>query len=112
MTYHNVIQAALIVLMGQITACAMRGPAPEQTACGSDYHCIKDLMFQYRQQAAHLNALADRYTRQADLKAQELGSTSDAAKASQDLAKRFSLQAQEADQLAREYQRQLPHNDY
>ena len=112
MTYRNVIQAALVALVSQVTACAIEGPASQQATCGSDNHCIKDLMFHYRQQAADLNVLADRYARQADLKAQELGTTSDAANASRDLAKRFSRQAQEADQLAREYQRQLPHNDY
>jgi len=56
--------------------------------------------------------MAERYAREADLKARELRLDSAEVKKNQEIAKKFWAQAQEADQRAREYQYQLPHNAY
>lgn len=112
MTYRSLLTGVLLSAVGLVPACAMEGPDNVRTACGSDYQCLKDLMFQYRRQAAELNAMADRYAREADIKAQELGPNSESAKRSQEMARKFSLQAQEADRLAHDYARELPHNLY
>lgn len=109
MSNHYFLTAALLVL---VTACAMEGRDGARTTCGSDYHCARNLMFQYRQQATELHALADRYVHEANIKSQDLGPDSDAAKKSLEMARRFSLRAQEADQLAHDYQQELPHNVY
>jgi hypothetical protein len=82
------------------------------TACGADYHCMRDLMFHYRSQATDLKMMAEHYEREAALKAKELGKDAAEVKKTEEKAKKFWAQAQEADQLAREYQYQLPHNAY
>ena len=96
-----------------LTGCATTGASDAVgTPCGSDYHCTRDLMFQYRQQASALSMMAERYAREADLKARELGQDSAEVKKSQEMAKKLWAEAQEADQRARDYQYQLPHNAY
>lgn len=112
MTYRSFLTGVLLSAIGLVTACAMEKPGNARTSCGSDYHCMKDLMFQYRRQAAELNVMADRYAGEADTKSQELGPNSEAAKKSQEMARKFSLQAQEADRLAHDYAQGLPHNVY
>ena len=83
------------------------------TACGgSDYDCMRDLMLQYRSQANYLTMIAERYAREADFEAKELGLDSTEVQKSREMAKKFWARAQEADQLARDYQYQLPHNSY
>ena len=83
------------------------------TACGrSDYECMRDLMFHYRSQATDLKMIAERYAREADFEAKALGLDSADVQKSREMAKKFWAQAQEADQLARDYQYQLPHNAY
>jgi hypothetical protein len=94
-----------------LTGCAATGGSDTvAAACGSDYHCTRDLMFQYRQQATDLSIMAERYAREADIKARELGQDSAEVKKNQEIAKKLWAEAQEADQRARDYQYQLPHN--
>ena len=102
----------LLLMAALLAGCATGASNSAQTVCGTDYHCMRDLMFQYRQQATELSAMAERYAREADVKANQLGQDSEQVRKSQEIAKKFWSQAQEADQLAREYQRQLPHNVY
>ena len=111
MKAHYFLIGALVGLIGLLTGCAGH-EYYTGNVCGSDYRCMKDQMFQYRQQATQLNIIADRYALDADMKAQELGQNSDEARKSQEMATKLSQQAQEADQLAHQYQRQLPHNAY
>jgi hypothetical protein len=107
MKAHYFLTGALVALIGLLTGCAGH-EYYTGNVCRSDYRCMKDQMFQYRQQAAALNMMADRYTREA----QELGQDSEQAKKNQAMAQKFSQQAEEADHLAWEYERQLPHNSY
>lgn len=102
-----------LLLVGTLLAgCAGKTPDTVGTVCGSDYRCMYDRMFEYRRQAADLNVMAERYAREAAINAREFGQNSDQVKKSQELAGQFSAQAQEADQLAHEYSRRLPHNAY
>ena len=101
-----------LLLVALLVGCATGASDTAGTVCGSDYHCMRDLMFQYREQATDLSRLAERYVREADAKAKELGQNSEEVRKTQELAKKFWTQAQEADQLAHEYQSQLPHNVY
>src|SRR5262245_3692137 len=109
---RHLIGGGLLVAGALLTGCATGAPSTGGTACGSNYHCTRELMFQYRQQAAELSMMAQRYAHEADLKAIELGQDSAEVKKNQEIAKKFWAQAQEADQRAREYQYQLPHNAY
>lgn len=85
----------------------------QANACGSsDYDCMRDLMFHYRSQATDLKMIAERYAREADFEARELVLDSAMVRERREMAKRFWAQALEADQLARDYQYQLPHRGY
>src|SRR5262245_28675260 len=77
--------------------------------CGADYHCMSDPANQYRQRASDLQAIAQRYSVEADLQASQSGQDSQQVKQSRDLAKQAWMQAEEADQRARELRSQLPH---
>src|SRR5947208_1410720 len=59
---------------------------PVATPCGSNYTCLKDTAFQYRQQAEQLSALAQHYEIEAEEKARELGQDAEQVKRNHDLA--------------------------
>jgi len=104
----GVLLAALLLTGAPAGAGEAKG-----TACDrSDYDCMRDLMFHYRSQATDLKLIAERYAREADFEARELGLDPAMVKNSREMAKKFWAQALEADQLARDYQYQLPHNAY
>ena len=103
----NVILTSGCVLVGiLITACATTNDQ-SRVQCGNDYTCLSDNAFKYRQQAEQLNTLAQRYEIEA---AAMTGQNTDDMKHHRDLAKTYRLEAQQADDLAQEYRRQLPHN--
>lgn len=99
--------AGSFVLFGALmTGCATTDqPAVRQ--CGSDYSCLSDMAFKYRQEADRLSTLAHRYEIEA---AATTGQDAEAVKHQRDLAQTYWSEAQQADELAREYRRQLPHN--
>lgn len=108
------VQALLtsgIILVGAMVAgCATSAAQPFVTSCGSDYTCAKEMAFKYRQQAAELSALAQHYEIEAQTKSQELGKEAEEVKRHRDLANQFWAEAQVADDLARQYRSQVPHN--
>lgn len=110
MNDRHFLGGGLLLVVGLVAGCAAEGYNTAGATCGADYHCVRDQMFQYRQQAAEFNRMAERYAHEADIKAQQQGQDSEQVRTSQELAKKYWLQAQEADQLARDYQNQLPHN--
>ncbi len=67
-----------------------------------------DLIFQYREQAAELRGMASRLEFEAEVYAQR--QEQEQAQRSRDLAKDMRTAADTADEQAREYRRQLPHN--
>ena len=103
-----------VLLAGVLLTGASAGAGETKAnACDrSDYDCMRDLMFHYRSQATDLKLIAERYAREADFDARVLGFDPDMARKSHEMAKKFWAQAMEADQLARDYQYQLPHNGY
>ena len=78
----------------------------------TDYECMRDLMFHYRSQAIDLKLIAERYAREADFDARAFGFDPAMARRSLEISKKFWAQALEADELARDYQYQLPHSAY
>lgn len=112
MKNRHFFAGGLLAMAALLVGCTTAGSLPEEATCGADYHCIKNLMFQYRQQAGQLNSMAERYAREAEAKATELGQNSDEARKSHEMAMKLWSQAQEADRLAHEYQSRLPHNVY
>jgi hypothetical protein len=113
MRLSQVILLGGMVFVGAIIAGCASAPGPTEPAamsCGNDYACLKDATFRYRQQAVQLSALAERYEIEAEAKAKELGQDAEQVKRDRDLAKQYWSEAQQADELAREYRRQLPHN--
>jgi len=107
---RHVLGGGLLLVGALLTGTPTEGADTGATACGADYDCVRDLMFHYRSQATDFKMMAERYEREADFKAKDLGRDSAEVQKSREMAKKFWAQAQEADQLARDYQYQLPHN--
>lgn len=111
MKRSHILHTSGVVLAGAIVAgCAAGTAPPVATSCGSNYTCLSDTAFQYRQQAAQLSALAQRYEIEAEAKARELGKDAEQVKHNRDLAMQYWSEAQKADEMALEYRSQLPHN--
>jgi hypothetical protein len=68
-----------------------------------------DLSFQYRRQALELQEMARRMEVEAQWYEGHFGARDERAKDSRDKANDLRTAAQEADQLAQEYRRQVPH---
>jgi hypothetical protein len=92
------------VLIAAITGCATTKTDQTTAQCGSDYSCLSDMAFKYRQQADHMSTLAQRY----ELEAAAM--TGQDAQQRHERAQAYWSEAQQADELAQEYRRQLPHN--
>jgi len=92
------------VLIAATTGCATTPTDQTTRQCGSDYSCLRDMAFKYRQQADQLSTLAQRY----ELEAAAM--TGEDARQRHERAQAYWSDAQQADQLAQEYRRQLPHN--
>lgn len=111
MKQSRVILTGGVILVGAIVAgCSAGNTQALTTSCGSSYSCLQDTAMQYRQQAAQLSALAQRYEMESEAKARELGKDAEQVKRSHDLARQYWSEAQEADEMARQYRNQLPHN--
>ena len=108
----NHILAATILVSGSVSAgCSGSAPQHSTILCGStDYTCLTNAEFQYRQEAERYGALADRYRAEADMKAVELGQNSEEVKKQQALAQHYSSESEKADALARQFRSELPHN--
>lgn len=73
------------------------------------YKSPSEAAFHCRQQAAELRDMARRLELEAEWYA-TVAKDEEGAKRSREMAKSFRTTADEADQQAREYQRQVPHN--
>lgn len=99
------------VLIGLLIAgCTTQASTLPATSCGTNYECLRATEFQYRQQAAEFTALAQRYEIEAEAKSRELGQEAEQVKHHRDLASQYWSEAEQADELARQYRRQMPHN--
>lgn len=106
------LAGTIIVLGGSVLAgCSSTAPHGAATWCGSaDYTCLKNAVFQYRQEADRYSKLAERYRTEADLKAVEFGQHSEEVRTQQDLAQHCDDESEKADALARHFRGELPHN--
>ena len=68
-----------------------------------------DLMFKYRQQAMEFGDMARRMEVEANWYEGRFGQTDERAQESREKARQLWIAAQEAEQLAHEYGRQVPH---
>jgi hypothetical protein len=110
---HLILASGLFLTGTFMVGCSMGTGETQQTSlapCGSDYSCIKDLAFQYRQQAEQLSAIAQRYEHEAALKSAQAGNDAEDIKRQHELAQQYFSESQKADDLAQQYRRQLPHN--
>ena len=110
---HLILGGSLFLGGTFMVACAMGTGETQQNTlapCGADYSCIKDMAFQYRQQAEQLSALAQRYEHEAALKSTQAGHDPEDVKRQHELARQYFSESQKADELAQQYRRQLPHN--
>ena len=78
------------------------------TAYGSNDNCIRDLVVHYRALAVDRMRMAEKYAREADYQALELGQDSPKVSVKRALAQKAWREAQEATFLARQYEIQLP----
>ena len=101
---YGTFAIASVVIGTLATGCASIKTDQTTAQCGSDYSCLTEMAFKYRQQADQLSALAQRY----ELEAAAM--TGEDAKQQHQRAQAYWSEAQQADQLAQEYRRQLPHN--
>lgn len=100
---YGILAVSSVLIGSLITGCATTTDQAT-TQCGNDYSCLSDMAFKYRQQAQRLSTLAERY----ELEAQAM--TGEDAKQRHAHAQAYWSEAQQADQLAQDYRRQLPHN--
>jgi len=111
MTYTGlIIGGALMLALSGVVGCA-GPPSPEprasQVPMSQD---AGDLAFQYKRQATTLHELAQRYDLEARLLWSLKGGQHPETLGKLDLARSLWAQAEEADDLARAYRRQIPHN--
>ena len=101
-----------VVLVGAMTGgCATdKTQSMAAASCGNNYTCLTNAAFEYKQQAATLTALAERYELEAQAKTRELGQEAEQVKRNHELAMQYWSEAQKADEIARQYRSELPHN--
>jgi hypothetical protein len=105
---------SLMLTTALLAGCAANVPGPARSTSdpvpeAASQREASDLMFKYRQQAAELRALAGRYELEAQSFARVKGEGDEQTKRNLENAKALWAAADEADRLAREYQRAVPH---
>ena len=105
-----IIGSALTLVLSGAIGCAATPPAEPSASQLSMTQQAHDLAFQYKRQATALRDIAQRYELEAQVLARLKGAQHAETLHSLDLAKSLLAEADEADSLAREYRRQMPHN--
>lgn len=105
-----IIGTALMLALSGASGCATAPPAEPRAPQISMTPQALDLAFQYKRQAAALRETAQRYELEAQVLARIKGAQHAETLHSLDLAKSLLAEADEADSMAREYRRQMPHN--
>jgi hypothetical protein len=102
--------AILLIVVGALLGCASdRGEKSLTVAPGMSREAA-DKVFFYKQQAAELRGMAERLEYEARWYANQAGAESEEAKRHRAMAKELRSAADEADQSASDYRRQVPHN--
>lgn len=105
---------SMVLAAAFLAGCATNGGGPTRSSSDpmpavASQREASDLMFKYRQQATELRALAGRYELEAQSFARVRGEGDEQVRRSLENAKTLWAAADEADQLAREYQEAVPH---
>jgi hypothetical protein len=101
---YGMVAITSVVIATLNTGCATMESDHSTRQCGSDYSCLSQMAVKYRQQANQLSTLAQRYEVEA------AAMTGEDAQQQHQRAQAYWSEAQQADALAQEYRRQLPHN--
>jgi hypothetical protein len=109
-TRSFLLGSGLLLLATVVAGCATDSTERTTTPAAAVSTDPGNLAFHYRLQAAELRATAQRLEFEAEWYAKQGGQGSEQAKRSQEMAKEMRVAADEAEQLAREYRSQLPHN--
>jgi hypothetical protein len=110
-----VTKSSTIILAVVMAGCAVNlpegnGSAPSAVRAGvvSQYEA-RDLAFKYRQQAADLREMARRLDAETQWLTGQDGSTDEQVRQDREKARQLWAAADQAEQLARDYRRQVPH---
>ena len=116
MTHRRLIGGGALALALFLAGCSMDlSAAPGSPATDAEAGRLvtqrdaRDLTFQYRRQAVELDEMARRMEVEAQWYEGRFGEQDERAQFSRERAKELRIAAQEADQLAQEYRRQVPH---
>ena len=104
LSVYGILAVSSVLIGALTTGCGTTKTDQTTRQCGSDYSCLSDMAIKYRQQADQLSTLAQRY----ELEAAAM--TGPDAKQRHERAQAYWSEAQQADELAQQYRRQLPHN--
>lgn len=109
------VNSSAIVFAAVMAGCAANlpdgigsAPATVQAKAVSQSKA-RDLVFKYRQQASDLRELARRQEAEAQWSTGHVGQTDEQVRASRERARQWWAAAEEAEQLAHDYRRQVPH---
>lgn len=109
-TQSFLLGSGLFLLAAVAAGCATDSADRTTTPASAVSKDPGDTAFRYRLQAAELSAMAQRLEFEAEWYAKQGGPGSELAKRNREMAKEMRAAADEADQLGRQYRRQLPHN--
>lgn len=114
MRQRRLFVSSMVLTVTLLAGCAANSLGPARSSSDPMPRAVSqreasDLMFKYRQQAAELRAIASRYELEAQQVARVRGEGDEEVRRSLENAKALWVAASEADQLAREYQRAVPH---
>jgi hypothetical protein len=102
--------ASLLIVGGTLLGCASDKSQNSSTGAPGRSREAADKVFFYKQQAAELRGMADRLEYEAQWYANQAGAENEEAKRHRAMAKELRSGADEADQSAGDYRRQVPHN--
>ncbi|MGH7207175.1 MAG: hypothetical protein ACREI2_13315 [Nitrospiraceae bacterium] len=105
---HLLLGSGLVLIAAVLGGCATEPSGPGTAGAGM-FKSPAETAFHYRQQAAELRDMARRLELEAEWYA-TVAKDEERAKRSREMAKSFRTTADEADERAREHQRQVPHN--
>ena len=108
MRHTRFTKSSLLIVAVLMAGCAANLPATHQVKAVSQSEA-RDLAFKYRQQALDLSELAKRQEVEAQWYSSYVGPTDERFRVSREKAQQLWTAADQAEQLARDYRRQVPH---
>lgn len=116
MTLHDLIRGGgPLLLAGVLAGCAgLAADQPSPTTGAGEMKAVSqreaaDLAFRYRQQAAELREAARRYELEAEIQSKTMGRDHEQVRRTLEAAASLRTAASQADEMALEFRRQVPH---